>query len=176
MYGADDWQRRASFGQLPLPAPAEGSSSKVVLPSVRHLLGELGLAPEEYGRGPVLPQLRLPEGRAMGEEEEGQVRRGKKREDEKRAVARKIYVACDFCRGELTVCVLWSVLTCAGRKLRCDGGRPRCSNCETRSLTCKYQEHPRRRGPGKAPKGTRGRKPRKRDGEDPGAAEPSGLP
>ncbi|KIM63329.1 hypothetical protein SCLCIDRAFT_48490, partial [Scleroderma citrinum Foug A] len=44
--------------------------------------------------------------------------------EKKSKAARKIYVACDFCRG---------------RKLRCDGSKPSCSNCATRSLACKYQ-------------------------------------
>ncbi|KAF8558244.1 hypothetical protein OG21DRAFT_1405418, partial [Imleria badia] len=65
---------------------------------------------------------------------------------------------------------------CVGRKLRCDGGRPRCSNCETRSLACQYQEHPRRRGPGKAPKGSRGKKAGRKSAADPDMAGPSGAP
>ena len=150
-----------------------------MLPPVSHLLGEVGmLLPEPYERVPVLPQLRLPEERAMGApQEEGERGRGKQgRVEEKQPVARKIYVACDFCRGERRVHVRAASDGVAGRKLRCDGGRPRCSNCETRSLECKYQEHPRRRGPGKAPKGTRGRRPRKKGGgRDPDEAGPSGV-
>ncbi|OAX42840.1 hypothetical protein K503DRAFT_766359 [Rhizopogon vinicolor AM-OR11-026] len=45
-----------------------------------------------------------------------------------------------------------------GRKLRCDGTKPSCANCSTRTLECKYEDHPRRRGPGKAPKGSRTKK------------------
>ncbi|KIJ17840.1 hypothetical protein PAXINDRAFT_41225, partial [Paxillus involutus ATCC 200175] len=45
-------------------------------------------------------------------------------EEKRTKVSRKIYVACDFCRG---------------RKLRCDGSKPCCSNCATRSLACRYQ-------------------------------------
>ncbi|KAG2153102.1 uncharacterized protein EDB93DRAFT_1102843 [Suillus bovinus] len=75
-------------------------------------------------------------------------RRGKRKrsdsQDEKKTKAvRKIYVACDFCRG---------------RKLRCDGTKPSCANCSTRTLKCVYKDHPRRRGPGKAPKGSRTKK------------------
>lgn len=108
-----------SFGQLPPPGTQpEGSSSRVVLPPVSHLLEELGmLSPERYEPGPVLPQLRLPEESAMGrvpkmnEEEDEQTTsahtRGKRgrvemggEAEEKRPAIRKIYVACDFCRGE----------------------------------------------------------------------------
>ncbi|KAG1906717.1 uncharacterized protein F5891DRAFT_1003543 [Suillus fuscotomentosus] len=45
-----------------------------------------------------------------------------------------------------------------GRKLRCDGTKPSCANCSTRTLKCVYKDHPRRRGPGKAPKGSRTKK------------------
>lgn len=46
-----------------------------------------------------------------------------------------------------------------GRKLRCDGTRPSCWNCKSRDdQICVYQNHPRRRGPGKAPKGSRKKK------------------
>jgi len=77
--------------------------------------------------------------------------------EKKSKAARKIYVACDFCRGEDVVISDWMAADgdLAGRKLRCDGSKPSCSNCATRSLVCKYQDHPRRRGPGKAPKGSR---------------------
>lgn len=119
LYGSDDWDRRMSFGPLPPPGnQREGTSSRVVLPPVSHLLGELGMLPsDDYERGPVLPQLRLPEEPAIAtgsniDAEEGERTvagaqpRGKKgrvdmggRGEEKR-VTRKIYVACDFCRGE----------------------------------------------------------------------------
>ena len=44
---------------------------------------------------------------------------------------------------------------CAGRKLKCDGQIPTCSNCSKRRLACQYAPYPKRRGPGKAPKGQR---------------------
>ncbi|KAG9315714.1 hypothetical protein JVU11DRAFT_3361 [Chiua virens] len=115
LYGSDDLDRRMSFGRLPYPGTqGEASSSRVVLPPVSHLLGELGML-DDYEGGPVLPQLRLPEEAGMGAaprmgEEEGERReereRGEKRGrvemggEEKRPGIRKIYVACDFCRGE----------------------------------------------------------------------------
>jgi hypothetical protein len=120
-----------SFGQLPPPGTQpEGSSSRVVLPPVRHLLGELGmLLPEHYERGPVLPQLRLPEEPVvapvprMDEEEserttdttstQARGKRGRMEvggEGEEKRAARKIYVACDFCRGERRRCI-WGRMT-----------------------------------------------------------------
>ncbi|KAL0961098.1 hypothetical protein HGRIS_006079 [Hohenbuehelia grisea] len=56
---------------------------------------------------------------------------------------RKTEVACNFCRG---------------RKLRCDGGRPSCYNCTSRNKECHYEPQPRRRGPGRAPRGSRVRR------------------
>ncbi|KAG7095018.1 hypothetical protein E1B28_005812 [Marasmius oreades] len=60
----------------------------------------------------------------------------------------KADIACDFCRG---------------RKLRCDTKRPQCSNCASReNQVCHYKEFQRRRGPGKANKGSKvAAKPRK---------------
>ncbi|KAJ6585028.1 hypothetical protein B0H19DRAFT_1107739 [Mycena capillaripes] len=58
-------------------------------------------------------------------------------------IPKKILVACDFCRG---------------RKLKCDGDKPTCSNCRTRRVTCLYRLQPKRRGPGKAAKGSRTKK------------------
>ncbi|KAF8843294.1 hypothetical protein BDN67DRAFT_218233 [Paxillus ammoniavirescens] len=147
------------------------------------------LAPDNYDRGPVLPRLRLPdqageanlprrestdnEGRGSPEATISPRLRGKKKrtgtaretgegiaEEKRTKVARKIYVACDFCRGKHgdIRTGMEFISTCLGRKLRCDGSKPCCSNCATRSLACRYQDHPRRRGPGKAPKGSRSRK------------------
>ncbi|KAG5636185.1 hypothetical protein H0H81_008891 [Sphagnurus paluster] len=56
---------------------------------------------------------------------------------------RKTAVACNFCRG---------------RKLRCNGAKPACSNCMVRKFQCEYVPVQRRRGPGKAPKGTKSKK------------------
>ncbi|KAJ7600634.1 hypothetical protein C8J56DRAFT_1074026 [Mycena floridula] len=56
--------------------------------------------------------------------------------------SKKTLIACDFCRG---------------RKLRCDGKKPKCYNCKGRDeQDCVYQTHARRRGPGKAPKEPKG--------------------
>lgn len=56
---------------------------------------------------------------------------------------RKTAVACNFCRG---------------RKLRCNGTKPSCYNCTVRKFECEYVPIQRRRGPGKAPKGSRSKK------------------
>ncbi|KAJ7107282.1 GTP binding protein [Mycena crocata] len=45
--------------------------------------------------------------------------------------SKKITVACNFCRS---------------RKLKCDGGRPTCSQCMKRSNTCDYMPQNKRRG------------------------------
>ncbi|KAJ7761510.1 hypothetical protein DFH07DRAFT_815243 [Mycena maculata] len=58
-------------------------------------------------------------------------------------VPKKITVACDFCRH---------------RKLKCDGHKPICGNCSARDRDCRFEEHPKRRGPGKAAKGSRSKK------------------
>lgn len=47
-------------------------------------------------------------------------------------------MACHFCRR---------------RKLKCDGVRPQCSNCEKRTEPCLWDDLVRRRGPGKRTKG-----------------------
>lgn len=56
---------------------------------------------------------------------------------------RKTAVACNFCRG---------------RKLRCNGAKPSCYNCTVRKFECEYVPIQRRRGPGKAPRGSRSKK------------------
>ncbi|OCH91216.1 hypothetical protein OBBRIDRAFT_812261 [Obba rivulosa] len=48
-----------------------------------------------------------------------------------RARTKKIQVACNFCRS---------------RKLKCDGGRPACSQCSKRSHPCDYMIGTKRRG------------------------------
>lgn len=39
--------------------------------------------------------------------------------------------------------------------MRCDGQRPTCRNCKQRSNPCIYVQEQKRRGPGKAPRGSR---------------------
>ncbi|KAI9456157.1 hypothetical protein F5148DRAFT_379259 [Russula earlei] len=57
-----------------------------------------------------------------------------------RRFRKKTQIACNFCRG---------------RKLGCSGDRPRCKTCNKRGGECQYVETPRRRGPGRAPRGSR---------------------
>ncbi|KAG5729700.1 hypothetical protein E4T56_gene1044 [Termitomyces sp. T112] len=86
-----------------------------------------------------------------GDETYSALQKGKKRrrdsdvgDDSKKSRSlRKTAVACNFCRG---------------RKLRCDGTKPSCSNCLLRKSKCEYVTVQRRRGPGKAKKGTKSKK------------------
>ncbi|KAL4251225.1 hypothetical protein ABKN59_006286 [Abortiporus biennis] len=71
-------------------------------------------------------------------------------------VLRKTAIACDFCRG---------------RKLKCNGITPTCQNCSRRSIACNYQSQPRRRGPGKAPKGSKKKKTQEQTGQNAGESE-----
>jgi hypothetical protein len=52
------------------------------------------------------------------------------------------------------------MFTLTGRKLRCNGAKPSCYNCTVRKFECEYVSIQRRRGPGKAKKGSRSRKGR----------------
>ncbi|WVQ71884.1 hypothetical protein IAR50_001426 [Cryptococcus sp. DSM 104548] len=54
-----------------------------------------------------------------------------------RSKGRKLSLACHFCRR---------------RKLKCDGNKPVCDTCTKRGETCTWDDHVRRRGPGKATK------------------------
>ncbi|KIY62668.1 hypothetical protein CYLTODRAFT_447066 [Cylindrobasidium torrendii FP15055 ss-10] len=58
-----------------------------------------------------------------------------------RKKSNKVEIACNFCRA---------------RKLKCDGARPMCYNCQSRGTDCEYVEQQKRRGKGKDPKRTRG--------------------
>ncbi len=93
-----------------------------------------------------------------------------------RRFKKKTEIACDFCRGKwprtkftgshtdiVTACG-WSILDfrlvdvstfSSGRKLGCSGDRPKCKACIKRKGECNYAPAPRRRGPGKAPRGSR---------------------
>jgi hypothetical protein len=80
-----------------------------------------------------------------------------------KAPYKKAEVACNFCRGEpysnkMRHEVAKQESQTVGRKLRCDGNRPACWNCRSRDRECEYSPYPRRRGPGKAPKGTKAKK------------------
>lgn len=67
--------------------------------------------------------------------------------------AKKIPVACNFCRCtsslilrgpyEMNTHVCYSFLA---RKLKCDGGRPACSQCVKRQNACDYMAQSKRRG------------------------------
>ncbi|GLB38336.1 putative TRAFAC class TrmE-Era-EngA-EngB-Septin- like GTPase superfamily, septin GTPase family protein [Lyophyllum shimeji] len=72
---------------------------------------------------------------------------------------RKTAVACNFCRG---------------RKLRCNGAKPSCSNCTVRRFQCEYVPVQRRRGPGKAPKGSKSKKASSAGRPEPSTSQPPG--
>ncbi|KDR82807.1 hypothetical protein GALMADRAFT_134361 [Galerina marginata CBS 339.88] len=74
---------------------------------------------------------------------------------------RKTAVACNFCRG---------------RKLRCNGAKPSCYNCTVRKFECEYVPIQRRRGPGKAPKGSRSKKAASSRADAPSSKNPSDRP
>nr|QWQ79350.1 Zn 2Cys6 transcription factor [Sanghuangporus sanghuang] len=80
-----------------------------------------------------------------------------------RAPRTKIEVACNFCRQ---------------RKMKCDGLRPTCKNCQRKGHQCEYIEEVRRRGPGKKKKAIeRSSKRELEEGEiDEGGAPGSGGP
>lgn len=56
------------------------------------------------------------------------------------------------------MCLGLSAHLVLGRKLRCNGVKPSCYNCTLRNADCRYDSAPRRRGPGKAKKGSRSKK------------------
>jgi hypothetical protein len=57
------------------------------------------------------------------------------------------------------ICFESVIIVAVGRKLRCSGQRPNCDACDQRKQECFYEANaPRRRGPGKAPKGTRSKR------------------
>ncbi|THG92760.1 hypothetical protein EW145_g8598, partial [Phellinidium pouzarii] len=68
---------------------------------------------------------------------------------------KKITVACNFCRCASLIYLtsvyhsrlcLPSLFSLTARKLKCDGGRPSCSQCVKRTQSCDYKPHSRRRG------------------------------
>ncbi|KAG2129464.1 hypothetical protein DEU56DRAFT_817203 [Suillus clintonianus] len=153
---------RHAPGALPSDRPIQRASS-YSLPSfgdltrpLRQEYSDRGLQSPPFGVLDKTQKILPTEGSVEGRESSNDrptdsasaSRRGKRKrsdtQDERKTKAgSKIYVACDFCRG---------------RKLRCDGSKPSCANCFTRKLNCEYKDHPRRRGPGKAPKGSRTKK------------------
>ncbi|PCH40058.1 hypothetical protein WOLCODRAFT_162057 [Wolfiporia cocos MD-104 SS10] len=94
---------------------------------------------------------------------------------QKRRRLRKTEIACDFCRSEWNAACMpiYAVLNYSSspywitrllrteRKLRCDGKRPMCQQCNKRkNVVCQYEAFPRRRGPGKNPEKKSAKKPK----------------
>ncbi|KAJ3773212.1 hypothetical protein FB446DRAFT_13305 [Lentinula raphanica] len=156
VYDMDPSSRPSHQGTytFPTPGPQSGSSTGSVARGWDPPIADSSSAAVDYSSSsypislPPLPQTRYS---TEPDDDDGEYlppgRRNQKRkhsEQEPGSRPKKTLIACDFCRG---------------RKLRCDGARPSCSNCETRdNQVCVYQSYPRRRGPGKAPKGQRKKK------------------
>ena len=62
---------------------------------------------------------------------------------------------CGFRSSFHVVDVISFLFFPSGRKLGCSGDRPQCKTCEKRGGVCQYESTARRRGPGKAPRGSR---------------------
>ncbi|KAG6909129.1 hypothetical protein DXG01_001881 [Tephrocybe rancida] len=110
--------------------------------------GTGGYSDHRSGYSPSSVSEASSDGRPDEEEESyPTVQKGKKRRrdsdvgDDDSRKNRKTAVACNFCRG---------------RKLRCDGAKPACSNCMVRKFQCEYVPVQRRRGPGKKAKSKKG--------------------
>ncbi|KIJ54399.1 hypothetical protein M422DRAFT_222008 [Sphaerobolus stellatus SS14] len=54
-------------------------------------------------------------------------------------------------QGRMRTRVYVACLQCRSRKIRCDGGKPKCQKCSRRSSECSYDTAPKRRGPDKKP-------------------------
>lgn len=78
-------------------------------------------------------------------------------------ITRKPVYKASRCTHTRCLYVLFSSFV--ARKLKCDGQTPWCGNCHRRKLPCKYALYPRRRGPGKAPKGSKKLQAKKDDSQ-----------
>ncbi|KAF9013260.1 hypothetical protein BDQ17DRAFT_1321132 [Cyathus striatus] len=133
----------------PQPGVAESQPYAYTYPPIGEV-GALSLSSSAPGpsiRGGQTPELHD----SSGEASQKSIAKRKRSKDvleegegqRKSHASRKTAVACNFCRG---------------RKLRCNGARPACSNCIARKYQCEYVPIQRRRGPGKAPKRSRSKK------------------
>lgn len=78
----------------------------------------------------------------------------------KRQKGKKTPIACNRCRSKSrpthTRGLLIYINSAPERKIGCDGIKPQpCSSCVSKRWECIYVENQRRRGPGKAPRGTK---------------------
>jgi len=122
-------------------------------------------APESLFRGPRDTDTMRPPSRPVGHEHAEQKSSGSREYYEgsrahdnliydtgsSRQRGRKIPVACNFCRCRFSSMLLKRTKAdkhSSARKLRCDGGRPACSQCIKRSNPCDYQGRRRRNGRG----------------------------
>jgi len=148
--------------QLLAPGPDDLSSPSSSFPFDRHdtysypAMGSLSIsAPSSAHRtspeSPDIHPMYRSDTRSLdfGSNDDESSQKGKRRRqqsldtDDTSRKSRKTAVACNFCRG---------------RKLRCNGTKPSCYNCTIRKFECEYVPTQRRRGPGKAPKGSRSKR------------------
>lgn len=133
-------------------------------------IGSMSISDSNYSRQVSTPEIEP----SYGSEpvEGGDARKNKKQRrahslvnDIPKKTSRKTAVACNFCRGVHLLSIdhggdsIFNV-TLTGRKLRCNGATPTCYNCTVRNFECEYVSTQRRRGPGKAKKGSRSKKGR----------------
>ncbi|KAI4522608.1 hypothetical protein K525DRAFT_283547 [Schizophyllum commune Loenen D] len=98
---------------------------------------------ESYTPVPSSSQSVYPSRSRPDEEMEPPPQKRPRSTEPRKTQTRKTEIACDFCRG---------------RKLRCDGVKPVCGNCQSRNNVCTYRSSPRRRGPGKMSKAEKARR------------------
>ncbi|KAI0335945.1 hypothetical protein GY45DRAFT_1430587 [Cubamyces sp. BRFM 1775] len=101
--------------------------------------------------------------------------------------SKKTLIACHFCRDPRSplFCiqfplgatgadvVAFSLPVSFGtiaRKLRCDGQKPSCANCRKRNHPCTYEQQPKRRGPGKTPRGSSRKRTKQQQHQQPDSA------
>jgi hypothetical protein len=146
--------RRAGADPLPHGAPHEDSES-----GDESDMSPRPWSPIDRGERSASPgRARAAAGYAGGgsDKEEGPSRKKEK------GRVRKAAIACNRCRSKLGIRLsrlslpVYITNVFIERKIACDGIKPHpCSSCLGKTWECVYVDKQRRRGPGKAPRGTR---------------------